>query len=218
MERPDCGSWEEAERQFQPFHRAFRALARTGAPRTCPTSGAGFRIVSGERRFGKARFGRAVLLHAGHMRIVYKTQMQMLRFLAPLALILAFGSAQAADVDSTLVVQAPPVAAATACSRASVLRRIEVRFAYAERRTWHRGFTIRSIGNPRPSHHPYAEPGLVKREYCMADGVMTNGDTNVIFYTVEHKVGFVGIGTYVDFCVLGLDPWHVHDGECRTVR
>ena len=52
----------------------------------------------------------------------------------------------------------------------------------------------------------------------MADAVMTNGDYRVVYYTIEHGVGFAGIGSSVDFCVLGLDPWHVHDGACRTVR
>ena len=48
--------------------------------------------------------------------------------------------------------------------------------------------------------------------------VMTNGDIRPVYYAVEHGAGFAGIGRYVDFCVLGLDPWHVHDGSCRTVR
>lgn len=141
----------------------------------------------------------------------------MLRSLTPLAFVLSLGCAEAADVEPSLVIQAP-AAVDTSCDRPSVLRRIEMRFAYAEHTNWHRGFLIEEINNPRPTLHPYAEPGIIKREYCMADGLMTNGNTNVIFYTIEHNVGFVGIGTYVDFCVLGLDPWHVHDGECRAVR
>ncbi len=74
------------------------------------------------------------------------------------------------------------------------------------------------IDNPRPSGHPYAEPGFVKRDYCMADSVMTNGRSYPVYYVVEHGLGFAGIGRNIDFCVPGLDPWHVHDGDCRTVR
>ena len=35
---------------------------------------------------------------------------------------------------------------------------------------------------------------------------------------LEFGQGFATIGNYVDFCVVGLDPWHVHDEACRTVR
>jgi hypothetical protein len=105
-----------------------------------------------------------------------------------------------------------------ACGATGALGRIKSRFAWAERNTWHRGFTIATIGNARPSGHPFAEPGLVKRDYCRADAVMTDGSAYPVFYVVEHGMGFAGLGRYVDFCVLGLDPWHVHDGDCRTVR
>lgn len=144
--------------------------------------------------------------------------MRIRPFLSLSLLFLAPAVAQAADVASPLVIGAPAVAADTACSKPSVLARIKQRFAYAERTNWHRGFTIASIDNARPGHHPYAEPGIIERDYCIADTTMTNGGVYQVFYAVEHGVGFVGIGSYVDFCVLGLDPWHVHDGDCRTVR
>jgi hypothetical protein len=133
--------------------------------------------------------------------------------LIPLAL--SANMAVAAD-PSTFVVSAPGYA--TACDDAGALDRIVGRFGWAERTQWHRGFEIQSIDNPRPSGHPFAEPGLVQRDYCMADSVMTNGSFYPVYYTIEHGLGFVGIGRYVDFCVPGLDPWHVHDGDCRTVR
>jgi hypothetical protein len=114
----------------------------------------------------------------------------------------------------------PPVRGeiAGACADPWVLGRIQGRFAWAEHYNWRRGFVMQAIENPRPSGHPYAEPGLIARDYCMADAVMTNGDVRTVYYAIEHGVGFAGVGRYVDFCVLGLDPWHVHDGSCRTVR
>ena len=41
-----------------------------------------------------------------------------------------------------------------------VLGRIKSRFAWAEQRTWRRGYVMESLENPRPSGHPYFEPGL----------------------------------------------------------
>ena len=106
----------------------------------------------------------------------------------------------------------------TICDNAAAIDDIMDDFAWAEQTLWHRGFAMQSIDNPRPSGHRFAEPGLVKRDYCVADSVMTNGMQFPVYYAIEHGLGFVGIGSNVDFCVAGLDPWHVHDGDCRTVR
>jgi hypothetical protein len=134
--------------------------------------------------------------------------------LVPLAL--SANLAIAAD-PSTFVVSAPAILA-SACDDTGALDRIVGRFGWAERTQWHRGFEIQTIGNPRPSSHRFAEPGLVRRDYCVADSIMTNGVPYPVYYTIEHGLGFAGLGRYVDFCVPGLDPWHVHDGDCRTVR
>ena len=124
--------------------------------------------------------------------------------------------AGAADLISPAPVTEADVYAA--CASDNALARIQRIFAHAEETLWHRGFVIDSIDNPRPSGHPYAEPGLVRRDYCMADTLMSNGAAYPVFYVIEHQLGFVGIGSEVDHCILGLDPWRVHDGGCRTVR
>jgi hypothetical protein len=134
---------------------------------------------------------------------------------AALAACMTAGAAQAADVAGPIPVQPE---AATACANPNVLGRIMERFAWAERNTWHRGFVMVSIEDPRPSGHPFTEPGLIKRDYCMGESVLTNGQTHAVYYAIEYGVGFASIGNYVDFCVLGLDPWRVHDGACRTVQ
>jgi hypothetical protein len=130
-------------------------------------------------------------------------------------LVLLAGAGPAAAADAPAGSAPPPVGV---CARSDVLTRIAERFAWAERETWRRGFTIASLHNPRPSGHLFHEPGIVKRDYCMAEAVMTNGRQHIVYYAVEHDLGFASIGDYVDFCVLGLDPWRVHDGACRTVQ
>jgi len=134
--------------------------------------------------------------------------------LAVAAVLVPAMPAPAADVSV-----APPVAIAdNICADTDVLDRIIDRFAWAERNTWRRGFIIEALQNPRPSGHAYTEPGIIKRSYCVADSAMTDGQLRTVYYAIEQGVGFASIGNYVDFCVLGLDPWHVHDGSCRTVR
>ena len=126
-------------------------------------------------------------------------------------------AASAADLPGTIVIR-QPIQAENPCADDHVLGRIVERFAWAERHTWHRGFVIDSLANPRRGDHPYFEPGLIKRDYCVADGFMTDGSVRPVYYAIEYGVGFASLGNYVDFCVLGLDPWHVHDEACRTVR
>jgi hypothetical protein len=132
------------------------------------------------------------------------------------AVVISVGISKAADMSGLFIVAAP-IADAT-CANRGVLGRIQSRFNWSERTLWHRGFVIHSLSNPRPSNHRFSMPGIIKRDYCLADSVMTNGAKHPVYYAIEHGQGLASIGNYVDFCVLGLDPWHVHDGECRTVR
>ena len=143
--------------------------------------------------------------------------MRVRRVVAAIGLVFAAGSAQAADLPGPILIETP-IAADEPCADTEVLERIADRFALAERKTWHRGFVMASIGNGRDSGHPYFEPGIIRRDYCRADSVMTNGRSHAVYFTIEYGAGFASIGNYVDFCVLGLDPWHIYDEACRTVR
>ena len=127
-------------------------------------------------------------------------------------------SARAAD----LRVRAPQPQAMTAvealCADPKILARIMERFAWAEEHTWHRGFIMAALTNPRLRYPALDGPSLIAHVHCMADASMTNQTERTVYYTVEAEMGFASIGKGVDFCVLGLDPWHVHDYACRTVR
>lgn len=140
-----------------------------------------------------------------------------LRTIAIAAGLLFAGSAHAADQPGYTGGPGLDTAGA-ACASDGVLRRIRGEFAHAERLTWRRGFVMERVENPRPNLHPYVEPGLIRRDYCIAEAVMTDGAIYTVYYAIEYGLGFVGLGRDVDYCVLGLDPWHVHDGSCRTVR
>jgi hypothetical protein len=139
------------------------------------------------------------------------------RMLAVLAFALGAAGVQAADLPERVVIKAP-IEADNPCADRDVLAGIMDRFAWSEARTWHRGFIMAALANGRDGNHPFHEPGLIRREYCVADSVMTNGANRTVFYAIEFGQGFASVGNYVDFCVLGVDPWHVHDEACRTVR
>lgn len=136
---------------------------------------------------------------------------------AALGAALIASSTQAADLPTRFQVP-EAIEADNPCADPDVLRRMADRFAWAERKTWHRGFVMASIENGRTGEHSFFEPGIVHREYCRADSLMTNGRRHAVYYTIEFGQGFASIGNYVDFCVVGLDPWRIHDEACRAVR
>ena len=143
--------------------------------------------------------------------------MAVSRLVGALGAALVATSAYGADLPTRFVVN-EPIKTENPCADLNVLTRMADRFAWAERNTWHRGFVMASLANGRTGEHSYFEPGIVHREYCRADSVMTNGRRHAVYYTIEFGQGFASIGNYVDFCVVGLDPWHVHDDACRAVR
>jgi hypothetical protein len=146
-----------------------------------------------------------------------EVRMNVRRALVLLALMIGAPAAQAADLPGPIVIKGP-IQTTDPCADPEVLRGITDRFAWAETRTWHRGFIMASLMNPRSSNHAFYEPGIIPRHYCMADSQMTDGAGRTVYYTIEIGQGFASIGNTVDFCVIGLDPWHVHDEACRTVR
>ena len=137
--------------------------------------------------------------------------------LAVLSLASGAVPAWAADLPERIVIR-KPIATNNPCADPHVRGRIVERFDWSERHTWHRGLTMASLENGRLGEHPFYEPGIIHREYCKADARMSNGSNRTVYFTIEFGQGLATIGNYVDFCVLGLDPWHVHDEACRTVR
>jgi len=136
-----------------------------------------------------------------------------------IALATAQAPAAAADLyyDPAVYAEAQPDNP-TACEKDWVLNRIKSRFAWAERNTWHRGFVIDSLVNPKHRYVAGTAPARVLHDHCAAEAIMTNGMTRRVYYIVEEGMGFASIGDGVDFCVLGLDPWRVYDADCRTMR
>lgn len=134
---------------------------------------------------------------------------------------LAAASAEAADLRSaTPAAAVPPARAADAadCDDEATLARIVERFAWAEANTWHRGYVITRIEAPRLRYRNEDGPSMIRHRHCEARAVMTDGSARTVYYTVEERMGLASIGRGVTFCVLGLDPWHIYDSACRTLR
>jgi len=126
--------------------------------------------------------------------------------------------AQAADYTPRAKAPAAVAVADPLCADPKILARIMERFAWAERHTWHRGFEMSALTEPRLRYPVLNGPSLIAHVHCQANAAMTNQTRRTVYYTVEAEMGFASIGKGIDFCVVGLDPWHVHNEACRTVR
>lgn len=103
------------------------------------------------------------------------------------------------------------------CGKPAVLSYITRNFAWAERHTWRRGFTIAALENPR-FRYIDADPTTIPKRRCEADVAMTNGWRSTVYYEIQDGQGFASIGDRVLYCVVGLDPWHIYNEACRVVR
>ncbi len=62
------------------------------------------------------------------------------------------------------------------------------------------------------------ETHRVQREYCRATATTTDGQRRPLWYLIERGWGFAGIGSNVEFCLSGLDPWYVYGAQCASLR
>ena len=58
----------------------------------------------------------------------------------------------------------------------------------------------------------------IQREYCRATAITTDGEKRALWYLIERGFGFAGIGSNIEFCLSGLDPWYVYGAQCASVR
>lgn len=58
----------------------------------------------------------------------------------------------------------------------------------------------------------------VQREYCRATAITTDGEKRALWYLIERGFGFAGIGSNIEFCLSGLDPWYVYGAQCASLR
>lgn len=67
-------------------------------------------------------------------------------------------------------------------------------------------------------YEPVAERHPIARLYCKANASLSDGQQRPIWYLIEGRMGFAGIGDNVEFCVAGFDRWMVYNGACRVLH
>lgn len=93
------------------------------------------------------------------------------------------------------------------------------RFSQSMRSFLDRDLSIAAFGlihetrlEQRDETHP------VERRYCQTKVTTSDGKRRQLWYLIENSWGFAGLGSSVEFCVSGLDPWHVYGAHCRSLR
>ena len=107
------------------------------------------------------------------------------------------------------------------CESPHVLRRISHRFLILDANVLNAGLEIEDIFDIRENgfnYTPRTEVQLIERRFCQARVAMNDGKTRSIWYLIESGQGFAGFGNNVEFCIAGLDPWHIYGAYCRSVR
>jgi capsid protein len=106
------------------------------------------------------------------------------------------------------------------CAEARHLSRISERFNYQVRHV--PNLPQVSITEFRNIHEhrylPEDEDHQISRRYCGGTVLLSDGNSREIWYLIEGRMGFVGIGDNVEFCVSGFDRWYVYNGRCRVLR
>jgi len=107
-----------------------------------------------------------------------------------------------------------------ACRRPSTLNHITKNFRDKTAPFLQTGTEIARIHSTRMSRYEPRTKDIssVEREYCHAKVALTDGQQRDLWYVVQWGLGFAGSGYKIDFCISGLDPWHVYGADCRSLR
>lgn len=106
------------------------------------------------------------------------------------------------------------------CSDQRFLSKISERFRYQVKNVPDLpDVSIQDFHDIRETRYiPESEEWPISRRYCGATVVLSDGHKRDIWYLIEGRMGFVGIGQNVEFCVSGFDRWYVYNGRCRVLR
>jgi hypothetical protein len=105
-----------------------------------------------------------------------------------------------------------------ACDQGAVLDTIRSKFETADQRVLKAGLALGPIDKIVQAYAGQNDPSPVARRYCEARATLNNGRHTTLYYLVDQDAGFAGVTWNVEFCLMGYEPWYVHDGRCHTVR
>ncbi|MGN6469779.1 MAG: hypothetical protein ACTHLC_09370 [Rhizobiaceae bacterium] len=133
---------------------------------------------------------------------------------------LAGGFAPAGAADLIVHQHAYYDEGAQACAQDWVLSRIEGKFRYQVTHVPNLPdvalVDFRDIRMKR--YEPAMSRSEITRRYCEATAYTSDGRRHAMWYLIEDRAGFAGLGHNVEFCMVNFDRWKVYNGLCRVLR
>jgi hypothetical protein len=102
------------------------------------------------------------------------------------------------------------------CADSAVLGVLAARFDHRERADWSSGLQVVAVAEVRETGLRSAGLDYIPRRRCEAALVMSDGKTRKAVYVVGEKLGFIGWGWGVEWCVAGLDRNLAWGADCRS--
>ncbi|MGV6876133.1 hypothetical protein ACUSIJ_26080 [Pseudochelatococcus sp. B33] len=103
-----------------------------------------------------------------------------------------------------------------ACDDPRVLRHIAKRFAHREAHFWNSSLTIQDFERVREvALRPWGD-SFIPRRFCTAVSQVSDGYRRTVHYSVREALGPIGIGSDVQWCVVGLDRHFSFAPACRA--
>ncbi len=104
------------------------------------------------------------------------------------------------------------------CDDSGVLGTVSSRFAQKESTYWNSSLGI--SGYDRVQEIGFRADGVayIPRRYCVARATMSDGAERTVIYQVQEKLGMIGWGYGVEWCVVGLDRNIAYAPACSVLR
>ena len=105
-----------------------------------------------------------------------------------------------------------------ACDNAGVLGTISSRFAGKESTFWNSSLGIDSFDKVHEIGFRANGLGYIPRRYCVAHARMNDNRERTVIYQIQDRLGWIGIGYGVEWCVIGKDHNFAYAPACSALR
>ena len=125
---------------------------------------------------------------------------------------------RARAIATTAMLGAVRASAVPACHDPAVLEKVRSIFMHGDRHVLKSNHVLEAVDHIHETYFGDLHAGPTLRRYCKAKAHLADGQKPPLFYLIEQDYGFAGLSWNVHSCMIGFDPWRVHDGTCRAVR
>lgn len=105
---------------------------------------------------------------------------------------------------------------APACADFGVLGVIAQDFSSRERNYWESPLEIVRFETVSETGFRSNGASYIPRRYCHGDALFSDGVVRHVKYNIAEALGFIGVGSGVTWCVVGLDRNYAFSPKCRA--